>query len=432
MSRAWRNWGRTESVTPVQRRRPRSTEDVVAAVNAASDLGLRVKAVGTGHSFTGIAVAPGIQLDMSGLTGVRGVNGTQVTLGAGTVLHDLPPLLDPLGLALQNMGDIDTQTISGATSTGTHGTGAAFGGLATRISGATLVTGDGTVLSVNAGSNAELLPAVALGLGALGILVDVTVNCVPSFTLSAVERPEPLDEVLAGWEQRIDESDHFEFYWFPHTDAALTKTNTRMPVGASTHPLTPMKRWFDDSLMSNTLFAATTAFQHRMPSTTPAINRLSTRLTGNRDFSDRSYRVFATERNVRFREMEYALPVADVPEVLREIEKLIERRGWTISFPIEVRASAADNLWLSSAHGRATGYIAVHRYYREDPTEYFAAIEDIMKAYGGRPHWGKLNSRTAADLAPAYPKFADFVKARNRLDPQRVFTNAYLDRVLGQ
>jgi FAD/FMN-containing dehydrogenase len=288
------------------------------------------------------------------------------------------------------------------------------------------------VLSVNAGSNAELLPAVALGLGALGILVDVTVNCVPSFTLSAVERPEPLDEVLAGWEQRIDESDHFEFYWFPHTDAALTKTNTRMPVGASTHPLTPMKRWFDDSLMSNTLFAATTAFQHRMPSTTPAINRLSTRLTGNRDFSDRSYRVFATERNVRFREMEYALPVADVPEVLREIEKLIERRGWTISFPIEVRASAADNLWLSSAHGRATGYIAVHRYYREDPTEYFAAIEDIMKAYGGRPHWGKLNSRTAADLAPAYPKFADFVKARNRLDPQRVFTNAYLDRVLGQ
>jgi L-gulono-1,4-lactone dehydrogenase len=432
MSTVWQNWSRGESVTPAQRRRPESTDDVVAAVRAARDLGLRIKAVGASHSFTGIAVAPGIQLDMSGLTGVRAVNGNQVALGAGTVLRDLPPLLDPHGLALQNMGDIDVQTISGAISTGTHGTGAEFGGLATRITGATLVTGDGSVLTVDKMQNADLLPAVALGLGALGILVDVTVDCVPSFVLSAVERPESLDEVLDGWEQRVDESDHFEFYWFPHTKAALTKTNTRFPADAPTHPLSPAKRWFDDSFMSNTLFAATTAFQRQMPGTTPAINRLSTRLTGNRDFSDRSHRVFATERNVRFREMEYALPVAEVPEVLRAIDKLIEDKGWTISFPVEVRAAAADNLWLSTAHGRATGYIAVHRYFREDPTEYFAAVEDIMKAHGGRPHWGKMNTRAAADLAPAYPKFGDFLKVRNRLDPDRIFTNLYLDRILGK
>jgi FAD-linked oxidoreductase len=340
-------------------------------------------------------------------------------------------LLDPHGLALQNMGDIDVQTISGATSTGTHGTGAGFGGLATRITGATLVTGDGRVLTVSRHENADLLPAVALGLGALGILVDVTVDCVPSFVLSAVERPEPLDEVLDGWEQRVDESDHFEFYWFPHTRAALTKTNTRMPADAPTRPLTPARRWFDDSFMSNSLFGAITAFERRMPGMTPAVNRLSTRLTGNRDFSDRSHRVFATERRVRFREMEYALPVEDVPEVLRAIDALIERNDWTISFPVEVRAAAADDLWLSTAHGRATGYIAVHRYFREDPTEYFTAVEEIMTAHGGRPHWGKMNTRTAADLAPAYPKFADFQAVRNRLDPDRVFTNAYLDRVLG-
>jgi len=431
MTEHWRNWGRTESVTPVERRRPRSTAEVVAAVRAARDLGLRVKAVGTGHSFTGIAVAPGIQLDMSALTGLRAVDGTKVTLGAGTVLHDLPPILDPLGLALQNMGDIDVQTISGATSTGTHGTGADFGGLATRITGATLVTGKAEVLRVSSTENAELLPAVALGLGSLGILVDVTVDCVPSFVLSAVERPEPLDEVLDGWEQRVDEADHFEFYWFPHTRSALTKTNTRLAADAETRPLTPMRRWFDDTLMSNTLFARTTALQKRMPNTTPSINRLSSRLTGNRAFSDLSHRVFATERTVRFREMEYALPVADVPGVLREIDALIERKGWTISFPIEVRAAAADKLWLSTAHGRATGYIAVHRYYREDPAEYFTAVEEIMKAHGGRPHWGKMNTRTAADLAPAYPHFADFLAVRDRLDPDRVFANPYLTRVLG-
>jgi L-gulono-1,4-lactone dehydrogenase len=431
MSAAWQNWGRSESVTPVERRRPGSTDDVVAAVRAARDLGLTVKAIGASHSFTGIAVAPGIQLDMSAVAGVRKIDGTQVTLGAGTVLRDLPALLDPHGLALQNMGDIDSQTISGATSTGTHGTGARFGGLATRITGATLVTGSASVLTISATENADLLPAVALGLGALGILTEVTVDCVPSFVLSAVERPEPLEEVLDGWEQRVDEADHFEFYWFPHTKAALTKTNTRLAADAVTRPLSAAKRWFDDSLMSNTFFAGTTAFQRRMPGTTPSINRISTRLTGNRDFSDRSYRVFVTDRKVRFREMEYAIPLADVPDVLREIDALIERKGWTVSFPIEVRAAAPDNLWLSTATGRATGYIAAHRYFREDPAEYFTAVEEIMKAHGGRPHWGKMNARTAADLAPAYPRFADFQKLRARLDPDRLFRNAYLDRVLG-
>jgi FAD-linked oxidoreductase len=432
VSTKWNNWGRCESVTPVERVRPTSVDEVVATIASARDRGLRVKAAGTGHSFTGIAVAPGIQLDMSGLTGLRGVRGTAVTLGGGTVLHDLPPLLDPLGLALQNMGDIDVQTITGATSTGTHGTGAKFGGLATRIAGATLVTGTGEIVTVSKTENADLLPAVALGLGALGVLVEVAVDCVPSFVLSAVEEPEPLEQVLDEWQERIAAADHFEFYWFPHTEAALTKTNTRLPADAPTEPLSAPRRWFDDSLMSNTLFAGTTALQRRFPSSTPGINRLSTRLTGNRRFSDISHRVFATERRVRFREMEYAIPVDQVPDALREVKALIERMGWTVSFPIEVRAAAQDDLWLSTASGRGTGYIAVHRHFREDPTEYFTAVEEIMRAHEGRPHWGKMNTRTAADLAPAYPRFADFLKVRDRLDPDRMFTNDYLDRVLGR
>jgi L-gulono-1,4-lactone dehydrogenase len=429
---SWQNWGRSETATPVEVTRPTSADEVAAIVISARERGLRVKAAGTGHSFTGIAVADGVQVDMSGLTGVRSVEGTRVTLGAGTVLHDLPALLDPLGLALQNMGDIDAQTLAGATSTGTHGTGGEFGGIATRITGATLVDGHGTLTTVSETENADLLPAVALGLGALGVLVDITIDCVPSFVLAAVERPEPLDAVLESWQQRVDDSDHFEFYWFPHTTQALTKDNTRLPADAPLRPMSAGKRWFDDELMSNTLFAGTTAFQRTFPKTTPSINRLSTRLTGNRDFTDRSYRVFVTDRRVRFREMEYALPVAEIPDVLREIDALIERKRWTISFPVEVRAAAPDDLWMSTASGRATGYIAVHRYFREDPTEYFAAVEEIFKAHGGRPHWGKMNTRTAEDLAPAYPRFGDFLKVRDRLDPDRVFANAYLERVLGK
>jgi FAD-linked oxidoreductase len=431
VSKAWRNWGRSETVTPVERVRPQSTDNVVTLVRSARERGLRVKPIGTSHSFSGIAVAPGIQVDMSGLTGLVRAEGDEVTLAAGTCLHDLPPLLNPLGLALQNMGDIDVQTLSGATSTGTHGTGGNFGGLATQITGATLVTGTGDVLTINSTENAELLPAVAVGLGALGVLVDLTVRCVPSYVLHAIERPEPLDAVLESWVQRVEAVDHFEFYWFPHTSAALTKSNTRLPADAPTRPLGAARRWVDDSLMSNGVFGVTTAFQRAFPRTTPAINRFSTKLTGNREFTDASYRVFATMRKVRFREMEYAIPLDEVPAALREIDTLIESRGWTVSFPIEVRAAASDELWMSTASGRATGYIAVHRHFREDPAGYFGAVERIMMAHGGRPHWGKMNQRTAADLAPSYPRFADFLAVRDRLDPDRVFANDYLDRVLG-
>ncbi|MCU1470168.1 MAG: FAD-linked oxidoreductase [Glaciihabitans sp.] len=428
----WRNWGRSESATPVERIRPESADEVVAIVRSARDRGLTVKPVGTSHSFSGIAVAPGIQLDMSGLTGLRRSNGTEVTLGAGTVLHDLPPLLNPLGLALQNMGDVDVQTLSGATSTGTHGTGARFGGLATRITGATIVTGTGELLTMSATENADLLPAIAVGIGSLGVLVDLTVDCVPTFVLHLVEKPEPLGLVLDEWQERIADADHFEFYWFAHTTVALTKTSTRLRADAPLKPLGAMKRWVDDSLMSNTVFAASTRVQRTFPKSTPAINRFSTHHWGDREFTDLSYNTFATERRVRFREMEYALPQDQIPVVLREIDALIAREGWTISFPIEVRAAAADDLWLSTASGRATGYIAVHRHYREDHRAYFAAVEAIMKAHDGRPHWGKMNQRTAEDLAPVYPRFEDFLKVRDRLDPDRLFANDYLRRVLGE
>jgi FAD-linked oxidoreductase len=431
VSTVWRNWGRTESVTPVERVRPTSADEVAAVIRSARERTLRVKAVGTGHSFTGIAVAPGIQLDMSGLTGVIARSGTEVTLGAGAVLHDLPPLLDPLGLALQNMGDVDVQTISGATSTGTHGTGATFGGLATRVTGATVATADGSLLTVNSTTNADLLPAVALGLGSLGVLVDVTIDCVPSFKLYSVERREPLREVLDAWKQRIAGADHFEFYYFPHTEVALTKTNSRVALDAPGRSLGRLQRWWEDDALPNRYYAASCGFQRMVPGSTPAINRMSVQVTGAREFTDVSHRVFSVPRRVHFREMEYALPQDEIPEVLDEIRALIERKNWTISFPIEVRAAAADDLWLSTASGRASGYIAVHRYYREDPTEYFAAVEQIFKGHDGRPHWGKMNTRTADDLAPAYPHFADFVAVRDRLDPERMFSNDYLDRVLG-
>ena len=429
----WHNWGRSESVRPQRVERPRDAEAVQRAVAAAAKQGMRVKAVGAGHSFTGIAVAPGVLLDLADVSGVLDVDleRSRVRLAAGTHLHQLPRLLRPYGLALQNMGDIDRQTIAGATSTGTHGTGGAFGGLATQIVAVTLVTGSGELLTVSEDENSELLPAVRLGLGALGVLVDITLQCVPAYLLKAVERPEPLQQVLDSYQERSAAEDHFEFYWFPHTETGLTKTNTRLPLTEQRAPLSAAGRWVDDELLANGVYRGVCAVGTLMPAIIPPFSRLAQRLTGNRDFTDHSPRVFVTNRTVRFREMEYAIPREAVPEALAAVKALIERRGWRISFPIEVRSEAADDNWLSTAYGRETGYIAVHRYYREDPTEYFTAVEEIMAAHDGRPHWGKMHYRDAESLRETYPRFDDFLAVRDRLDPDRRFENAYLRRVLG-
>jgi FAD-linked oxidoreductase len=429
----WRNWARTETVRPVRVERPATIGAVQRSVKGATRAGLRVKAVGAGHSFTGIAVADGVLLELDELSGLVRVDRERgrVTLLGGTRLYDLPRLLHPHGLALENMGDIDRQSISGAISTGTHGTGAAFGGIAAQVTGVTLVTADGELLTVDEQSSPELLPAVALGLGALGIIVEVTLQCVPAFVLEADEKPLPLDAVLAGIDEHVA-ADHFEFYWFPGTRTAVTKTNTRLPGDTPTQPLHPARSFVDDTLLANGVYRVTCAAGAVVPAIIPGVNALAERLWSNRTFSDRSHRVFATRRSVRFREMEYAVPAADVPEVLRAIDELIESNGWRISFPVEVRFARADALWLSTATGRESGYIAVHRYFRENHSEYFEAVEEIMIRHAGRPHWGKLHTRDATALAPVYPQHGAFVALRDRLDPRRAFTNAYLDRVLGE
>lgn len=429
----WRNWARTEAVRPRRVERPGSVGAVQRAVIAAGKAGLPIKAVGSGHSFTGIAVAPGVQLDLYDLgEGIRvDAAARQVTVAAGLPLHRLVRLLQPHGLALPNLGDIDRQTVAGAVSTGTHGTGGALGGLAGQVVALTLVSGDGSLLRVSGSENAELLPAVALGLGALGIIVDVTLQCVPSFLLHAVETAEPLDAVLEAYVARTEAADHFEFFWFPHTGSALTKTNTRVPAESGRRQLGRVSLWVDDELLANGAFRGTCALGVLRPSLVPRFNRLAERLGSGREYTDDSARVFVTNRTVRFREMEYALPLAAVTVALNEVRALIESRGWRISFPIEVRAAAADALWLSTAAGRPTGYIAVHRYFRENHAEYFRAVEEIMRAHGGRPHWGKIHYQDAESLRGLYPRFDDFLRVRDRLDPERRFGNPYLERVLG-
>ena len=353
----------------------------------------------------------------------------EVTALAGTPLKVLNAELERLGLSLHNMGDIAEQTLAGATSTGTHGTGGLAASLSAQLAGLELVTGTGELIRANAEENPEVFSLARVGLGALGIITSLTFKVEPLFTLEAFESPMSWEEVTGDFDRLVADNHHFEFYWFPHTDRCLTKQDNRTLDEAE--PLSSVRRWVDDDLLSNKVFGLVNRLGNVRPSLIPAINSLSAQALSARRFSDVPHKVFVTERNVRFREMEYAVPRAAGMEALREARALIERRGWRISFPVEVRTAPADDIALSAAYDRETVYLAFHVNQRTDHREYFTEVEHLLRDFDGRPHWGKLHTRTAADLAPAYPRFQDFLDLRERLDPQRVFANDYLRRVLG-
>ncbi|NYD41603.1 D-arabinono-1,4-lactone oxidase [Nocardioides panaciterrulae] len=430
----WRNWSGLETAAPTRVAEPTGTDDVVAAVEQAREARSTVKMVGTGHSFTAIAAPEGTMLRPAGLTGITAVDrdAMTVTALAGTPLKVLNAELERLGLSLHNMGDIAEQTLAGAISTGTHGTGGVAASLSAQVCGLELVTGTGEVLRADAEENADVLAIARLGLGALGIVTSVTFRVEPLFLLEATEQPMSWDEALGSFDEMVAGSHHVDLYWFPHTERLLTKRNVRLAAELDeAEPLPRWRAWLDDDLLANRLFGVLTAAANHAPAVIPAMNQLSARALSARSYSDVAHRVFTARRDVVFREMEYAVPREAGLTALREARRAIEGSDWRISFPVEIRVAPADDVPLSTAAGRDSCYLAFHTHRDADHTAYFAGIESIMRAHDGRPHWGKVHTRTAADLAPAYPRFGDFLAMRDRLDPDRLFTNAHLRRVLG-
>jgi FAD-linked oxidoreductase len=426
-SRQWRNWGGNQHSVAVEVLTPGTVDEVAALVKEASATGHKVKVVGSGHSFTDIAVADDRRMLLHQLGELVAIDGELVTVQAGMPLHRLNRLLAENGLAMPNLGDIDHQTVAGAIATGTHGSGQSHATLASCVEAVTLVTGTGTLQRIDASS--PLFPAVRLGLGALGILVEVTLRCVPAFTLLADERPLSLTEVLACLDEEIAGNDHLEFFWYPYTDRTQLKRNNKVP--ASDRPLSAFRGWLDDELIANTLFQAVCRLGRAIPAAVPAINAVSARALTARSYTDRSDRVLCSSRRVQFTEMEYEIPRECLGEVLSALPRIIAGLPFKVQFPVEVRFTGPDDVWLSHGYGRDSAYIAVHQFSGTPYEPYFRAVEALCESLGGRPHWGKLHYRDAESLRRAYPKFDDFRAARDQLDPDRVFTNAYLDRVLG-
>jgi FAD-linked oxidoreductase len=430
----WRNWSGLEEATPERVETPTSVEAVVDVVRDARAAGTTVKITGTGHSFTGIAAPEHTLLLPEGMTGVLDVDreAMTVTARAGTALKDLNLALERLGLSLHNMGDIAEQTLAGATSTGTHGTGGTAAGLSAQLAGLELVTGTGDVVRASAQENADVFEMARVGLGALGILTSLTFHVEPLFVVEAHEQPMPWAEALASYDDMVEAAHHVDMYWFPHTDRMLVKQNVRTDLApGEQEPPSRLAAWWEDEVVSNSVFGALCRVGSRAPGLIPRINRVAGRALSERQYSDLAHRVFVSPRRVRFREMEYAVPREVGLDVLSECRRVIEASDWRIAFPVEIRTARADDVPMSTSYGRDSFYLAFHVPQDTDHRAYFGGLEPILREAGGRPHWGKVHTRTAEDLAPAYDRFDDFLAMRERLDPDRVFTNAYLRRVLG-
>jgi L-gulono-1,4-lactone dehydrogenase len=418
----WTNWARQQRCAPERVETPQSEDELVRAVKSAR----RAKVVGAGHSFTDIACTDGVMIDMSAMRRVLAVDGDEVTVEAGITLHDLGEELRERGLAMQNQGDVDPQTLAGAISTATHGTGGSFGNLSSQVSGVRLVDGTGEVQELTGGDE---LRAARVSLGALGAIAAVTIRCVPAFTINRIDEPRSLDEVLPRLDELVDANDHWESFVMPYTRRALTLTSQRTdrppePPGRAT-------AFMHDVVLENAVLGLFCRTGRAFPKLIPALNRRLAGLMGRAEHLDASNRVYANTRLVRFTEMEYAIPRERAAEALERVLDTIERRRLPIGFPIELRVVAPDDALLSTAYERPTAYIAVHQYVGMEFETYFRAVESIMDEYEGRPHWGKRHYQSEATLRPRYPEWDRFRELRERLDPERRFENDYLRRVLG-
>lgn len=426
------NWARSVSFTPGHVASPGTVDELCTLLRETSARGGTMRVMGAGHSFTPLVATDDILVRLDRLSGLVRVEGNEVTFWGGTPLHRVAGLLAPWGLALPNMGDIDRQSIAGALSTGTHGTGLAFPGYAGMVTRLRLALPDGSLVDCSPEKDSDLFDAARVGLGAFGVVVEVTVRCVPTFALVSVETTEPLAGILDTFLERSRRADHLEFFWFPGTPRVTVKQLDRMPADSELSPLSTTQTLVGRELLGNWAFGAMTGLARWSAPMAGPTRAVASRLMAGPAHSDLSHKVFVTPRRVRFREAEYAVPLDAFPEVLQQVGDAVIRSGHPVTFPFEVRTTAADDAWLSQSGGRASVHIAVHRQHREPFDETLAVAEPILRAHGGRPHWGKEHTLTAPDVTALYPRADDARAVRRRVDPDGVLLNPHVRALLGE
>jgi FAD-linked oxidoreductase len=421
--KGWRNWSGYVVASPQSLVRPGDHEALSTAILTAPG---PIRIAGSGHSFTPLVKSEGTILSLDNFQGLKSHDPQklQATVGAGTPIGAMAKLLLAAGQALPNMGDIDKQTFGGALATSTHGSGITLGAYPTQIEALEIVDGRGAVRRFNRSADPEAISVMAVSLGAFGAVTEVTIRNVASYRLRRRRWTEPVADVLGRFESVMTAQRSVEFFYIPFSGQAMMLTSEITDAPVTTRPA-------DTDNEGVKTLRTLRNFLKRLP-------WLRGRLIGSaiaklppEDYVGEWLNVYASERNEKFNEMEYHLPLEEGAKALREIIALLETKFPEVYFPIEVRVVAPDDIWLSPFYKRPSCSIAIHHGVPEDPLPFFNAAEPIFKKFGGRPHWGKMHNLAAPELSALYPRWREAMEARRDMDPDNRFVSPYLARLLG-
>jgi FAD-linked oxidoreductase len=435
------NWDGTLNCKPQKFYRPQSEQEVVDIVRSVSQAGGTVRTFGAGHSWSPLVITDDTLLNLDNLNKLISVDvtRTRVTVQAGIRIKELNKLLPQRGLAMKNLGSIAEQSIAGAISTGTHGTGLKLGSLHTQIVGMKLVTGGGRLLNITEENDPELMQAARVNLGALGVIIEVTIQCVPNYNLEWKAEPHSFDEVLDGLPALLDGNDRVRLYWLAGTDViqVMTMDHTDLPV---THK-NRLKDWFTDVVVKHDflkLIIETGYHLEHLPGlqvnadVVEGTNRFEAKVGWVKEERVDQYNyVLNIPMPPKHQECEYAVPAARAAEAVRLTRRIIEENHYHVNLPVEVRFVAADEAMLSPAYGQDICYVGAYTFGEEFARPFFAGFEPAMKSLGGRPHWGKHITLTRDEARALYPKLDRFNEIRKQLDPTGTFANKFIRDLFG-
>jgi FAD/FMN-containing dehydrogenase len=389
------NWSGSLRFTPRSQVWPANDDAVCAYVRDAAARSRKIRVAGSGHSSAPLVETPDILMSMRDYRGLIDYDlaSSRATVGAGTVLHILGQILHGVGLSMQNLGDVDTQTIAGVISTGTHGSGRKLQNISATLVGVRAITGSAEIVEWSVEKVPDLINAARVSMGLLGIFTAVRLQLEPKYRLRRREYCARTEDCLAHLDELADAHRNFDFYWYPRRDEV--KLRTLNPPEAPIPDL-PYARCIQEE-------------------------------------QEYSHEIIARERDLKFEELEYFVPAEAGPACFREIRRrVLERHRKQVGWRVLYRLVARDEGFLSPVYGRDSVAISVHQNASLAYQEYFDDIEPILRAHDGRPHWGKKHSLHGAALAALYPRWNDFMTLRRRLDPRGVFLPAPMARLLGE
>lgn len=417
----WHNWSGSVSARPRAIARPRDEAELRAAILGATHVRVR----GAGHSFMPLCATGGTLIDMSDYIAPIEIAADRATawVPAGWSLARLTETLWREGLSLINQGDVNPQSLAGATATGTHGTGGELGSLSTQVIAFELMLADGTLVQCDARQNPDLFEAQRLSLGLFGVVTRIRIGLLPAYYLEERIESRPLGEMAERWEELGAATRHFEFFVFPYADRVIFKTLHPAEGGGA------LRRSSD---IDERPFRYACEIGRAAPFMIPPIQRLMMRLSArpSRRIGP-AWQIFPGERTIRFEEMEYELPRADGLPTLMEAIGYIRRKRLPVAFPFEFRLVAGDDIWMSPFNRGPGSSISFHQYARMPWRALFGEIEPVLRGANGRPHWAKRHTLTCADVHALYPRAGDFLKVRAGVDPGAKFVNDDLARLFG-